>query len=100
MTAAAKTRNSRHFDSLEQETFLSLWRTYDRLRIEEDLLFERYGLTPQQYNALRILHGALPAGIVRCHNGGSSRSSAQNPGGSTSPPVSPPMMIMRRRTGS
>jgi DNA-binding MarR family transcriptional regulator len=49
-----------HFDSAEQEAFLNLWRTYDRLRILEDELFEKYGLTAQQYNALRLLRGHNP----------------------------------------
>ena len=44
--------------------FLALWRTYDRLRAFEDELFARFELTPQQYNALRLLRaehpGALP----------------------------------------
>ncbi|MBI3464712.1 MAG: MarR family transcriptional regulator, partial [Planctomycetes bacterium] len=48
------------FDSLEQEVFLSLWRTYDRLRTLEEGLFGRYDLTPQQYNALRLLAGERP----------------------------------------
>lgn len=48
---------SRRFDSLEQEAFLNLWRTYDRLHAAEEALFERYDLTPQQYNALRLLRG-------------------------------------------
>ena len=48
------------FDSLEQEVFLSLWRTYDRLRALEDELFGRYELTPQQYNALRLLKAEHP----------------------------------------
>jgi DNA-binding MarR family transcriptional regulator len=48
------------FDSLEQEVFLNLWRTYDRLRALEDELFGRYDLTPQQYNALRLLRAAHP----------------------------------------
>ncbi|MBS0208904.1 MAG: MarR family transcriptional regulator [Planctomycetes bacterium] len=56
-----KTRpKPRHFDSLEQEAFLNLWRTYDRLRTAEGELFERFGLTPQQYNALRLLRGNHP----------------------------------------
>lgn len=55
-----QTRPSRRFDSLEQEVFLSLWRTYDRLRAFEDELFARFELTPQQYNALRILKGEHP----------------------------------------
>ncbi len=48
------------FDSLQQEAFLGLWRTYDRLRAFEDELFAQHGLTPQQYNALRILRGEHP----------------------------------------
>jgi DNA-binding MarR family transcriptional regulator len=50
----------RHFDSLEQEVFLNLWRTYDRLRAFEDELFEQHDLTPQQYNALRLLKAEHP----------------------------------------
>lgn len=53
-------RTSRQFDSPEQEGFLSLWRTYDRLRALEDELFARYDLTPQQYNALRLLNSQRP----------------------------------------
>ena len=48
------------FDSPEQEAFLSLWRTYDRLNaVEEELLGGR-GLSPQQYNTLRLLRAAAP----------------------------------------
>jgi DNA-binding MarR family transcriptional regulator len=53
----------RHFDSLEQEVFLNLWRTYDRLRALEDELFSRYELTPQQYNLLRLLRAAHPGTV-------------------------------------
>jgi DNA-binding MarR family transcriptional regulator len=53
-------KQRRHFDSPEQEAFLSLWRTYDRLRALEDELFARYELTPQQYNALRLLSAERP----------------------------------------
>jgi DNA-binding MarR family transcriptional regulator len=53
----------RRFDSLEQEVFLSLWRTYDRLRAFEDELFGRHDLTAQQYNALRLLAAAHPEPI-------------------------------------
>lgn len=48
------------FDSPEQEAFLSLWRTYDRLRALEDELFGRHDLTAQQYNVLRLLKAAHP----------------------------------------
>jgi DNA-binding MarR family transcriptional regulator len=52
--------SGQRFDSLEQEVFLNLWRTYDRLRALEDELFGRYDLTPQQYNALRLLRADHP----------------------------------------
>ena len=55
----AKSR-TRRFDSLQQEVYLNLWRTYDRLRGYEDTLFEQHDLTAQQYNALRILKAAAP----------------------------------------
>jgi DNA-binding MarR family transcriptional regulator len=58
--ATIKARQARSFDSLEQEVFLSLWRTYDRLRALEEELFGRYDLTSQQYNALRLLVGEHP----------------------------------------
>jgi DNA-binding MarR family transcriptional regulator len=53
-------RTSRRFDSLEQEAFLNLWRTYDRLRAAEDELFGQHDHTPQQYNALRLLKAEHP----------------------------------------
>jgi DNA-binding MarR family transcriptional regulator len=52
--------SSRRFDSPEQEAYLNLWRTYDRLRAVEDELFARWDLTAQQYNALRLLRGRHP----------------------------------------
>ena len=54
------TRRTARFDSLEQEVFLNVWRTYDRLRILEDEIFARYDLTPQQYNVLRLLRAEHP----------------------------------------
>jgi DNA-binding MarR family transcriptional regulator len=57
------TRTRRRFDSLHQEVFLSMWRTYDRLRAVEEELFARFDLTPQQYNALRLLAAAQPKTI-------------------------------------
>mgnify|MGYP002780372788 CR=1 FL=1 len=48
------------FDSPEQEAFLALWRTYDRLRVLEDDLFASFDLTPQQYNVLRLLRAVYP----------------------------------------
>jgi DNA-binding MarR family transcriptional regulator len=54
---------TRRFDSPQQEAFLNLWRTYDRLRILEDELFGRHDLTAQQYNALRLLKAAHPQAV-------------------------------------
>lgn len=51
---------AKRFDCPQQEVFLNLWRTYDRLRALEEELFARHGLTPQQYNALRLLRSAHP----------------------------------------
>lgn len=60
---AKLTRHATRFDSLEQEVFLNLWRTYDRLRMQEDELFGRFELTPQQYNVLRLLTAAHPEAL-------------------------------------
>ena len=48
----------RRFDSPQQEAYLALWRTYDRLRAFEDELFAKFELTAQQYNLLRLLQAA------------------------------------------
>ena len=55
MSATPPAKPAARFDTLEQEVFLNLWRSYDRLRELEDKLFANYDLTPQQYNVLRIL---------------------------------------------
>ena len=57
----------KRFDSPQQEVFLNLWRTYDRLRAVEDEVFGAYGLTPQQYNALRLLRAAHPQKVPTLH---------------------------------
>jgi DNA-binding MarR family transcriptional regulator len=49
-----------HFDSPQQEAYLALWRTYDRLRALEDELFAEFDLTAQQYNLLRLLRASHP----------------------------------------
>jgi DNA-binding MarR family transcriptional regulator len=59
-TATSGSRKRKRFDSPQQEAFLNLWRTYDRMRMLEDELFSRYDLNPQQYNALRLLKAAHP----------------------------------------
>src|SRR3954452_13153250 len=63
MPTVSANRSTRRFDSPQQECYLNLWRTYDRLRMLEDQLFARHDLTPQQYNALRLLRAEHPAGL-------------------------------------
>jgi DNA-binding MarR family transcriptional regulator len=45
------------FAAPEQEALLNLWRTADRLQLRFARLFREHGLTPAQYNVLRILRG-------------------------------------------
>src|SRR5436309_973748 len=61
--ATSRQRQSGRFDSLEQEVFLNLWRTYDRLKAIEEGFFLDHGLTPQQYNVLRLLRTVYPASM-------------------------------------
>ena len=63
MGAPVADKVAKRFDSPQQEVFLNLWRTYDRLRALEDELFARHGLTAQQYNALRLLRAAHPGKV-------------------------------------
>lgn len=63
MTTAKHAPAAVRFDSLEQEVYLNLWRTYDRLKELEDEMFAGQGLTAQQYNALRLLREAAPERI-------------------------------------
>jgi len=46
------------FASIEQEVHLNLLRTADQLQIQFERLFSVHGLTPAQYNVLRIVRGA------------------------------------------
>lgn len=55
---------SGRFDSLQQEVFLNLWRTYDRLKAVEDEVFGRFGLSAQQYNTLRLLRSVAPGSMA------------------------------------
>lgn len=50
-------KKKRPFESSEQEAALSIVRTSDQLQIRFARLFREYGLTPSQYNVLRILRG-------------------------------------------
>ena len=50
-------KKRRPFASPEQEAILNIARTADRFGICFARLFREYGLTPSQYNVLRILRG-------------------------------------------
>src|SRR6266481_5443758 len=50
-------KKQRPFESPEEEALLSVMRTSDRLQIRFARLLREHGLTPSQYNILRILRG-------------------------------------------
>lgn len=50
-------KKKRPFETLEEEALLNLARASDRLQIRFTRLFREHGLTPSQYNVLRILRG-------------------------------------------
>lgn len=52
------------FDSLQQQAFLELWKTYDCLKAEEDLVFGQFDISSQQYNALRLLKEVAPLALA------------------------------------
>lgn len=70
MSQPPSTSPRKRFDSPEQEAYLHLWRTYDRLKAIEERLFQQYDLSPQQYNALRLLRAAQPETVPTLALGG------------------------------
>lgn len=61
---SAELRQVTPFFGLEEEAYLSLERTADRLRRQVADLLKGFDLTLTQYNALRILRGAGEAGYL------------------------------------
>jgi len=51
-------KQTRPFETLEEEALLSIRRTSDRLQHHTVQLFKPHGITPTQYNVLRILQGS------------------------------------------
>src|SRR5258706_16466424 len=51
-------KKTRPFESVELEVFLNLLKTADCLMAEVAEFFKPYGISPTQYNVLRILRGA------------------------------------------
>jgi DNA-binding MarR family transcriptional regulator len=60
----AEIKQTKPFRSLEDEAYLNLLRTADALLRKEVELLKEYGLSPTQYNALRILRGAGDEGVT------------------------------------
>jgi DNA-binding MarR family transcriptional regulator len=58
-------KQTRPFACLEQEAFLNLGRTWALLEHAFSEGLKSYGVTPTQYNVLRILRGAGDAGLCR-----------------------------------
>ena len=58
-------KQTRPFATIEEEALLNVRRTSDRLQYYIQQLVKPYGITPTQYNVLRILRGAGNGGL-RC----------------------------------
>ena len=63
-------QQTKPFQHIEEEAFLNIQRTSDVLMQELLALLRPYGLSPTQYNVLRILRGAGTAGLT-CKDVGS-----------------------------
>ena len=59
----AEIKQTRPFSGPEQEAYLSLLRTTDKLQTAIEGELKKFGLTGTQYNALRILRGAGADGL-------------------------------------
>lgn len=64
-TLQSELRQRKPFSSLEQEASLSIARSAALLEHASSETLKPHGLTPTQYNALRILRGAEPEGLCR-----------------------------------
>jgi DNA-binding MarR family transcriptional regulator len=58
-------KSAKPFDLLEEEAHLSIVRTAAQLEHAISQMLKPYGLTPTQYNVLRILRGAGAGGLCR-----------------------------------
>jgi DNA-binding MarR family transcriptional regulator len=58
-------KQTRPFANLEEEALLNIRRTSDQLQHYSQQIFRPHGITPTQYNVLRILRGAGDNGL-RC----------------------------------
>src|SRR5690349_21582673 len=56
-------RQNKPFRSRQQEALLGLLRTAALIKRRDARLVEAHGISPEQYNVLRILRGAGPEGL-------------------------------------
>ncbi len=59
----AEIKQAKPFGSLEEEALIAMLRTSDKLQQQVAEFLKPYGLSPTQFNALRILRGAGEAGL-------------------------------------
>ena len=59
----AELKQTKPFSSVEEEAFIAILRTADKLQQQLVEWLKPYGLSPTQFNALRILRGAGEAGL-------------------------------------
>lgn len=60
----AEIKQTKPFSSLEEEAFVAILRTADQLATKAGEVLKPHGLSPTQFNALRILRGAGPGGLA------------------------------------
>ena len=60
---ATSQKPQQNFRSREQQAVVGLLRTADAIKRSLAQVIEPHGITPQQYNVLRILRGAAPEGL-------------------------------------
>jgi DNA-binding MarR family transcriptional regulator len=60
---ATSQKPQQNFRSREQQAVVGLLRTADAIKRSLAHVIEPHGITPQQYNVLRILRGATPEGL-------------------------------------
>ena len=59
----AEIKQTKPFGSKAEEAYIALVRTADQLQWKGAELMKRFGVSPTQFNALRILRGAGPKGL-------------------------------------
>ncbi|MCC5875057.1 MAG: MarR family transcriptional regulator [Candidatus Sumerlaeia bacterium] len=56
-------QQNKPFESPGEEALIALLRTADHLNLVLERMMKDHGITPTQYNVMRILRGSLPGGL-------------------------------------